>query len=77
MEDIIQGATDIDKPAHVVIEEAKPRIGREAENVFLRPGGIIVHADNFMPLLEKTFAEMRPDKPGASSDQVPSHHFFL
>src|SRR5262249_59073772 len=73
----IKDPANIDEPAHVVIEESKPRIRSEASNIFLSPGGVVIHADDFVPELEKTFTEMGTDKPGASGDQIPSHRFFL
>ena len=61
----------------VVIEESKARIRSEASNIFLSPSGVVIHADDLVPLPEKTFAEMRADKAGAAGNQIPSHRFFL
>jgi len=76
--DVLICLTTSGKSKNVVraLEEAKTRIRREAGNVFLRSGGIVIHADDFVPLAEKTFAEMGTNETGTSRNQISSHRFF-
>ena len=75
MEHVIHCALNIDKGAHIVVDERKFRMRCEARHIFVGTGGIVVHADDLVPALKKTPAQMRADEAAATSDENSSHPF--
>src|SRR5438876_6482439 len=48
----------------------------QMENVFPPPGKKVVHADHFVAFAQKSFAEMRADKPGPAGYKYSHKYRF-
>ena len=68
MQDIVQRLRHFDIAADVVIDEAKARIFEKGADVLVGAGRIVVHAQHFVPLIEKTLAQVRADEAGAAGN---------
>src|ERR1043166_1777263 len=77
MQDIIHRRLNFDKVADVVVDE--PKLGMRCErcNVLLGTGRVVVHANDFVPLVEEILTEMRANESGAAGNQISSHRSVL
>jgi len=51
-----------------VIDEAEAGIFLKLADVFIGAGGIVIHAQNLMPLIEKILAQVGADETRAAGD---------
>jgi hypothetical protein len=51
-----------------VTDKLKSVVVKEPGNIFLSPGKKIVEANDFVALVQQSFAEMRSDKSGTAGD---------
>jgi hypothetical protein len=68
MENIVDGSVDLDRLGNVVIDEAEAGISLEVRDIARAARQKVVDAEDLMPLLEESLAEVRADKAGASCD---------
>src|SRR5262245_37555054 len=66
VENVIHGTGDLDRLAHVVLEEPEPRLVRQVGDVAAIPGQEVVDADDLMAIANEAFAKMRANKSGSA-----------
>jgi hypothetical protein len=69
VQDEVHRFGDIDVVRDVVLDESQVLVGNQVLNVGLVPGPVVDH-DDLESVVEETFAEVRPQEPGASGN----HH---
>ena len=75
VQDEVQRFLDFNIPANVVIDEAETGIFLKLADIFVGAGGIVIHAQDLVPLIEKMLAKVRADKTRAAGNQISSHDF--
>ena len=70
MEDIVDGAIDVDEVRYVILEKGKTRAA-DVRDVADRSGQQVVHADHLVTSGQEVVTEMRPDESRPSRNQDP------
>jgi hypothetical protein len=77
MQDVIERLRHLDVAAHVMIDETETRVFEKRADNLLGNGGVVVHAEHLMSLVEETLAQMRTDETGAARHQISRHGSVL